>query len=179
MNLDILDQEIKGDPGVSTEPASVTFSGTNIVVLFGSLITSAEQAALDAVIAAHQGSAFSEPPLSTFAEAEVSDDSGTEQVLASIPSGPLRAGTYLISWYLEVAATTTSSSSGSQGRFKLDGTERGTTTNGNSQWTSMGGSVPLTVVDGQALDLQLSYERVGNAGNAARARRARLTIAQL
>jgi hypothetical protein len=43
----------------------------------------------------------------------------------------------------------------------------------------MSGSYVGTFVDGDELDLELTYQRVGTSGNAARAQRARITVTRI
>jgi len=183
-NPPVLRQQILDDGTVTTNPSSVTQSGTTIRIEFPQLISPAEEAQLDALVAAHQGEAFSTLPQKAFSEVEVSDDTGNEIQKVAIDTGPLPSGTYLVGWYQELAVTTTTGSTGSRGRFNVTKNggpkiERAQQNADTDQWTPMSGSLSLEVEDGETYNFQITFERIGTNLNAARAQRGRITLARL
>jgi len=184
INADILAQEIDDDGAITAVPDSVTYADGLVGIAFTELLDATQKAALDALVAAHVGGAFASVPITAFANAESSDDSGSEVSKASISTGKLPAGTYLFSWYMEIAATTVDASPVAAGRLNvaIDGgasAEQASDVTGEGDYQSFSGSLPRAVLDGQSFDLDLTFQRIGSAGNAARARRARLAVTKV
>lgn len=183
-NANVLKQELE-DASLSVPVNDVVVQGTTITITLSGNASDADETAVDAVIAAHDGAGFDAVPKTTFSEAEVSDDTGSEVEKVGLSVGPMEAGTYLLGWYMEMATTTNTGTSGAQGHMYVtknggSAIERGQHSVGENQWDSgMSGSVPFTVVDGESYSFSLTFERIGVAGNAARARRGRLTLVRI
>ena len=188
-NAAILNQQIKNDATVTTDPASVNRSGSTVAIAFNSLITAAEEAQLDVLVAAHQGNAFQQLPIAQYSEAQSSDDTGDEVTKLSVLTDPLPAGVYFVSWSQELAVTADNAGATKcVGRLmvtKNGGTaverasESGQGAGPDDDWEGMGASLALTIYDGETYQFDLTFQRVGTSGNAALARRSRITLAKL
>lgn len=159
------------------EPDQVTFNFTGS---FGG----GDEAALDAVVAAHQGDDFTTFPAKVTVEAESSDDSGSEIVKASLTGILPSPGTYILMWYMEIGVTTTTGSTGVRGKLnvtKNSGSkiERAISHGGESQYKDMSGTFPFIAEAGDTYDFELTYERIGTSGNAAKAQRARIAVVRI
>lgn len=159
------------------EPHQVTFEFTGT---FGA----GDESALDAVVAAHQGDDFTTMPAKVTVEAESSDDSGSETVKASLPGVLPSPGTYLLMWYMEIGVTTTTGSTGVRGKLNVtknggSAIERAISHGGESQYSDMSGTFPFTAEAGDTYDFELTYERIGTSGNAAKAQRARIAVVRI
>lgn len=185
VNPNILKQEIEDDATITLTVSSVTKVGSTVKIDLEGNATAAMKTALDSVVAAHEGGNFAVFPQKVSDEDAESDDTGSEVQKASLSTGLMPAGDYRIGWYMEVE--TTSESSGAtqaQGHFNVSknggsSSERGQTNAEHPRWVSMGGTYEGTFVDGDELDLELTYQRVGTSGNAARAQRARITVTRV
>ncbi|MBN2256684.1 MAG: hypothetical protein JW704_02520 [Anaerolineaceae bacterium] len=179
----ILKQELE-DVGLSVGVQEVTSIGTDVRIVLSGNASEADKTAVDAVIAAHQGDAFQEPPMKVYAETLTSDDSGDEIEKADLEVGPLAAGNYIVGWYMEHATTTTTGTSGSRAILDISknggaAVERAQDSNGENQFKSFSGSLALKVLDGESYSFTLLHERIGASGNASRVQRARITLVRV
>lgn len=179
VNANILKQEFE-DAGLTVTVQGVSVSASVVNAQFAGDPTSGDLSAIDAVIAAHTGGDFAATLQRAISEAADSDDTGDEIEKVSLDTGALPAGIYLLGWYLELATTTTTGTSGARGRLQVTKnggtqTERAQSNAENDQWDPMSGSLSEEVVDGDSYEFALTFERIGVSGNAARAQRGRLT----
>lgn len=183
VNEPVFKQELD-DAGLSVTVQSVSVSDTVCNVFFSGDLLAADITAVDAVVAAHEGEPFGSLLQSELSESLETDDSGDVVVKAARETGPMPAGTFLISWYLEIATTSNTGTSGARGLLyvtKNGGSqiERGISHNSENQFRAFSGSLATSVLDGENYKFELGYQRIGVAGNAARAQRARLTWTRL
>lgn len=153
---------------------------TQVLVQYSAVLDGAQEADAAAVVAAHDGLAFAPAIQRNTLEAQASDDSGNEVVRLFLDTGPLPAGDYVLSWYLEAATTADTGDSSVQAMLyaSKNGSarvERGQANYTGDQWgPPFSGTVPATVQDGDRYRFELCFRRLGLAGNAARVQRARL-----
>jgi hypothetical protein len=183
VNKDILNQELS-EASLSVSVLGISISGTDIRIDLSGNASVDDETAINSVIAAHQGSDFSTTTQSSFSEAASSDDTNGIIEKTALSTGLLPAGTYLMSWYMELATTTTTGTTGARGFLNVSkngaaAVERAQSNNDLNQWVPMSGSLPVTVVDGDSYSMSLSFQRIGIVGNAARAQRARLTLSKI
>lgn len=184
VNAVVLKQEL-GDAELSVTVQSVSASDTVANLFFTGDPSDADVAAIDAVVAAHAGTGFSPTLQKEVLLAEDSDDSGDEKVRLTLDTGVQPAGTYLISWRMELAVTEATGSHACRGHLNVrkNGTggftEQAQNNWGEAVWSGFTGALALELVDGDRYEFQLSYERIGAVGNAARVQRARMTWVRL
>jgi hypothetical protein len=182
-NANVLKQELE-DASLSVSVGDVVVQGTTITITLSGNASDADETAVDAVVAAHDGTGFTAVPQTVTSEGEASDDTGSEVEKANLQVGPLEAGTYNLQWYMELATTTTTGTSGAQGHLYVDkngggAVERGQDNAPDNQWRAMGGGFPFTAVAGDSYEFSLTFERIGVSGNAARARRGRIGVTRI
>jgi len=180
-NTAIFKQEIADDPTVTTTPQSVIRSGAEVVVVFASLILAAEVAALDALVAAHQGSDFNP----TFQKAqnteivEATDATLVESV--ALDTGVLPAGNYQIAWVSEVRLDSTANNTGAKATLSY-AKNGGTAAEGASHTTDLNayqqfsGSYSQEIADGESIQIGLLVSKVGAGAVTAQIRKCRLSV---
>jgi hypothetical protein len=164
--------------------SAVTEKAGTVIVAFDGLLSSADEATLDAVIAAHQGDDFIALPQTATSESESTDDSGAEQTKLTLSVGPLPEGSYMLSWYSEIRTDAEVANTAAQVRLYVDKNgggevERGEKTWQFSQYNQFSGSFPFAALAGDTYELRLAYERLGGSSNPVSIQRARLGIARL
>jgi hypothetical protein len=182
-NANVLKQELE-DASLSVSVGDVVVQGTTITITLSGNASGADETAIDAVVAAHDGAGFIAVPQTVTSEAEASDDTGNEVEKANLQVGPLEAGTYMLQWYMELATTSSTGTTGAQGHLYVDkngggAVERGQDNAPDNQWRAMGGGFPFTAVAGDSYEFSLTFERIGVSGNAARARRGRIGVTRI
>lgn len=142
--------------------------------------TSGDETLFDGAIAAHDSSDFTAPPFLDVSESESSDDSGVPIVKVHLDDIMPMPGDYTLYWYMEIMTTTTTGSSGARGILNVtkngSKVERARHHNSENQERNMSGAFPFTVTAGEVYSFELTFERIGASGNAARAQRARLAV---
>lgn len=159
---------------------SVAVNVTDAIVAYSAVLDPSQESTAASVVTTHSGTAFASTIQRVVAEPAASDDSGSEVVRLTLDTGPLPAGDYVLSWYLELATTTTTGTTEARGLLyatKNAGarTERGQANRERASWFPMSGSMPAVIVDGDRYVFELAYQRIGDSGNAARVQRARLS----
>ena len=145
--------------------------------------TAGDLTLMSGVVAAHTGEWFAPAYKLEVSEGEEDDDTGDEIVKVTLTTGLMQAGVYQIGWYMELAQTTQSTTSGARGRLMVkknggSAVERSQQNVDINQWQIMSGSLSIDAEDGDEYTFELTYERIGASGNAARARFARITWAR-
>lgn len=177
VNDDILKQELitAGLPATS-----VSSSGTVTNMFFDGYLSPTDISTADTVVSNHTGSVFSPILIKETDLAEESDDTGNEITKLTLDTGPQQAGTYLIGWRMEMAITSTSTTTACRAHLNVQ--KNGGSVNeqaqdnwGETVWSGFSGSLAVDVEDGDQFEFSLTYERIGDSGNAARAQRARMT----
>lgn len=156
----------------------ITIDGDDVVITFDDDLSTGEETTLDGIVAAHQGDPFVEDIQKLFSEGVQTETGTTFVEAASLDSGLLAAGEYLITWYSEISVETGDNTSGVIARVLWNGTERAESAGNLSFYQSFGGSVIVDVNALAAPSLSVEFRRVGTA-NTARIRRIRLSIAPL
>lgn len=156
----------------------VTVTGDNVLISFGDDLSLPQETTLDGVVAAHQGVGFIEGVQRLYSESEQTTTSATDQVAATLNSGILAAGDYLVTWYAEHSVLTQDNLSGVVSRVLWNGTERAASANQLSFYTSFSGSVIITVTALDTPTFEVQYRQAG-LPNTARIRRIRLSITRL
>jgi hypothetical protein len=179
VNIDLLQQTLKDATlTVTVQGASKSTAVVNIMLVGDP--SAADLTTIDGIVATHTGAAFSPTLQRVVVDAEASSDTGTEDVRATLSTGPLPKGTYSLTWYCELSLTSASTTAGVRGlmyytRSGAARTELSQTNVGVSYWVPLAGGVSEDVVDGGSYVFELAYLRFGAAGNAARIRRARIS----
>lgn len=179
INPAILKQEIV-DSSVSIPVASVVGIGTNVRIDLTGNATAADKTELDSVVANHAGGDFAVFPQNEADETETNEgDTGVETTKVSLNTGLMPAGTYLVTWFMEVKLNSDGgSSAGVVARLKVGGTQRGQTSTEKAQYVCFSGTKRLTVEDGQQFNIALTYQRLG-AGYTAYAQNASIDITRI
>ena len=183
VNSSILKQELD-DARLSILVESVSLVGTSVKIGLTGTATTDDETKITAVISAHAGEDFASVPQVAADEALVSDDTGTVIQKLQLSTGALPAGTYLISWYMEIAITSETTGSYACGTLTVQtnsgvGVERAQHNNTEVAWKAMSGAISVTAVAGDDYVVALHYARTGLTGNAARAQRARINVVRI
>lgn len=105
VNVGTLDQEIRDAEGLEDVTLLGVYSdGVNVVVTFEELLSPTQLPVLDAVIAAHQGQALVESlqrEVQNSLQTTVSN--GWTDALVLVPEGPLKGGTWRLTWHSEIS----------------------------------------------------------------------------
>lgn len=179
VNPNILKQEL-ADAGLSIDVLSVSTAGTTFRITLNGNATDGDKLLCDSVVAAHEGAVFSSSWQSASDESETSDDSGSIVDKATLDTGYLPAGSYLLTWYMEMATTNSVGGIRAALRAAKSGNSLSLRAEHNTQlndWQSMSGSLLFNVKDGDRYDLRLSYIRTGSS-DPARVQRARIFLAK-
>jgi len=159
----------------SAELIGTTIGGGGVTLTFDVEPSAGDKTVIDNVCAAHTGEPFVISIQKMFSEG-VQTETGTTYVQkASLMSGPLAGGEYLITWYCEISVLTPNSTSGVLARVMWQGSERAECVHNSDFYQSFSGAV---IVDALPLDepsLAIELRRVGTA-NTARIRRIRMSI---
>jgi hypothetical protein len=177
VNVAVLTAEINAAGGGSFLD-HIDVGGDTVTVFTTTDLTAPQETGLDNVIAAHQGVGFVEGPQRLFSEAEQTTTSTTAQTAATLTSGLLAAGDYLLTWYAEISVQTADATSGAIASVLWDGTERGTHGNNLAFYQAFSGVVIVTVAALAAPVFAVQYRRAGTS-NTARVRRMRLSISPI
>lgn len=168
VNAEVLEQEIKDASGVTSNPTSVTDHASVATITFDALLSAAEATALDAVVAAHEGDAFSPDFQKQEENAQQSTAADNNEVtVCSLASGPLRAGQYNVEWYGEhkLSANTVGGATKVYtyiGKNGAAATVRAADSKpAHWDWSQVFGKLPFTIKDGETLDIQLRLQRQG------------------
>ena len=125
VDASVLTAEINAAAGGAAVVEGITIEGDTVTIEFDSDLSSGAEAALNAVIAAHQGTGFVEGVQRVFVEAEQTEPGTTYVTAGQLDSGILAAGDYLIGWYCEFSVLTANGTSGVAVQVTWNGTERG------------------------------------------------------
>jgi len=178
-NLSIFTEEV-ADESLSVQPFSIYEAGTNIQLQWSSLPVAADITAIDALVTAHTGGAFSGSKQSAVAEAEDTNDTTTESVRVTLDAGKLPPGDYLVVWSCELCVTSVIASSGVQANFYVtknggSRSEQGQAGTDVNVYDTRAASAILTVLAGDSYKFELGYKRIG-AANTAKMQRARIYL---
>lgn len=181
VNPVVLQQEMV-DAGLSVEVNSVSVSDTLANLFFLGMILAADVLLVDAVVAAHTGSAFQPRHQKATSEAASSQDTTTDTEKVSLSTGVLAAGSYVVSWYAEISVTSVVANTGVSAGFvatKNGGAdvEAGRSVNDLTVYCSFSGSYQFDVLDGEHFTFTVVFKRLGASSNPAKIRRARIFLA--
>ena len=176
----ILKQELT-DAGLSVTVNSVSVSDVLVNMFLLGMILEADVTLVDAVVAAHTGSAFSSKHQKAILQAEATNNTTTDETRVSLDSGVLPAGIYTIMWYAEIAVTSLLANTGASVAMVVTkngngAVEAGSSVNDLPYYTSFSGSYQLEVTDGDQWVLALTWKRIGTSSNPAKIRRARIFL---
>jgi hypothetical protein len=185
INNAVLAQEIEDDVTITLAVGAIVSAGTDTQIELEGNATAAMKTALDSIVANHTGGNFSTFPKKANDDTEESDDTGNPVQKVSLSTGLMPGGEYLLTWYMELKLTSdggTVTAARAHANLSKNGAaavEQAQTNTPQAEWLAFSGSHVAVVVDGDELDLELTYERVGTSGNAARVQRGRLTITRI
>jgi hypothetical protein len=145
---------------------------------FDATPSAGDLALINSTCAAHVGNGFEAKIQKVFSEA-VQTEAGTAYLdKASLVSGLLAGGDYLINWYCEISVALADLTSGALARVLWDGTERAECVNDLAFYTAFSGLVVVTQAQLSAPSLTIQLRRVGTV-NTAQIRRVRLSVVLL
>jgi hypothetical protein len=153
-------------------------SAASVVLQFNVAPSAADLTAIDTVCNAHTGVGYVDAAQTLFSEAVQTEPGTTYVTKATLQSGPLAAGNYLVSFYSEIAVVTADSTSGVSARVLWAGVERAESSNNLTFYNSFSGSVILAAAALDTPSLVMQLRRVGTA-NTAQIRRIRFAIAPM
>lgn len=181
MNTGALSDEL-AEAGLSVSVGNVTLAGSNIIIeLLGDAVA-ADLLLVDAVIAAHEGLSYQVLPLFNYEnETAISDDTGADVEAVTVTTQPLHAGKHMVHWSGEIATTDMTGTPGAKFRCSLQRegqTEynKGEFTTDVDDWRHVTVPFVFHAAEGQKFIFRIYYTRTGSSGNAARLRRARISL---
>jgi hypothetical protein len=178
-NIEVLEAQIGA--AITSAKCVSTFStvatGT-LVLQFNVTPSAADLTAIDNVCNTHTGVGYVRGAQTLFSEGVQTEPGTTYVTKATLQSGLLAGGNYLVSFYSELAVVTADSTSGVSARILWAGVERAESSNNLTFYTSFSGSVILAANALDAPSLVLQLRRVGTA-NTAQVRRIRFAIAPI
>lgn len=177
VNAPILEEELSV-AGI-TNITSVSVSGTTAFIDFDGYINASIEADCNAVVAAHQGSSFSDTFYTEVSESEETETTTTWNNKLTLQTGALPAGVYAVSWYCEIKVASEVASTGAQARLEVNDVERAGTSWDQVSYHAFSGSFPTEVVAGETIKLDLDFRKAGASANTAYIQRARLAVAPL
>ena len=155
--------------GINADIQAQTFE-----VIFTDPLDATDEATLDAVVAAHDGTAFVEGPQHT---ENVGDDTTTQTGLQNkinVTSQPLPAGLYLLTCYCEIKTDGTPGA-GVEAEVAFAGSVISEDNWDLSQWHAYQCSGLVSALDGDRPQFSLQYRRLGAAATVS-IRRARVAL---
>lgn len=179
VDTEVLLAEINGSSIGPGHNYSVNDDGTDITIEAEPDLDAGEVTVLDGIVAAHQGVPFVDGTQRVSALAEQTNATTTFEDAVALQSGPLRAGTYLVTFSYEISQQNLLSTSGCQARLNWNGgTEVATSVTTLDTYDLRGVSATIDVGDGDTPLLTLQWRRVGLA-NTARIRRCRISLSPM
>lgn len=184
VNVGIFTQELQDDGYVVEKPSNVYRSGTSVIVEWTTIVSQDTFDAVDNAVAAHVGGIYADIPITEISEGESSSDSTSYVTKATLDSGLLPAGQYLMGWYCEIKTQNTVTNTAIQSALYVSKNggadiERGENTWPYPQYNDFSGSFPFSATDGERYVMTLVYKRLGAQSNPAVIQRARLYIVRL
>lgn len=186
VNISVFTEQIEAEGltvGLTHINSEEVDSVLQVTPFFDGDLQAADITALDSLVAAHTGADFTPGPFEDIDEKEAApgtDDSGDEVMTVHIDSIMPEPGRYQLWAYQELATTTTDGNTIAKGRLHVtkNGTkkERGEGHNDQHLFQGMFVGFPFTVKAGDVYSFELTYERQGPSGNAARYQRARIAV---
>ena len=179
VNVASLATEIDEDATITTPLASIPQEvGTDIVITFAGLLSSAEVTALDAVVAAHQGTSFpADLRYTASSVGESTNATNTPVEKLKITTDPLPAGKYLLQCMCEFDCSSTAPNTAAQIHLNYNGTEQLSDTWEEIAEHAFSAGLMVDVEDGKTIELQLTFQKIGAGSLTAQCRRARMVIA--
>lgn len=162
VNSDMLTAEIEGDGAITTALSHIDTASGQAFIYFDGDLSGAEQTALDAVVAAHQGVATTFAVKVTASNEESTNSTTTPADKLNSSVSALKSGSYLITWHCEIK-TDTADTSGVRATLLLASTERSEDNWAKTQWHVFSGVAVQTFADGDTPQLQLQFARIGAA----------------
>lgn len=149
-------------------------NGDEVTLYFDGALSSEQEDALDALVAAHHPASTTQfaQTAASLAESATSSTSWVQKL--GLPLPPMRNGDYQFSWYCEVAKNT---AAGVAAQVTYNGNEQAYSSWGESQYHSFSGTVVATMKEGNAPTLALNVKALG-AGEV-KIRRARFSVVLL
>ena len=168
---EILEQQLR-DAGASVVLKEVAVRGGELVVIWDGLATPADEVLTQATVAAHTGDDFGDTTQKALSIGAASDDTGSLVSKCDLNTGPLPAGGYILGWHANLAVTDDSNDNVCTGvlHVTINGVLSTVQPKGlgtKLQPACMSGSFPLDLVDGDVVEMDMMFARVGVAGNAA------------
>lgn len=140
-------------------------------------LDAADEAAQDALVAAHQGDPFGPNVQRTSSEGVDSTGLNTPQTKVSATALPLPAGDYLVGAYCEIKLDAAVALSGVRAAVLLDANEVAVDNWDVDQWHAFSAQGIVTLKAGETPTMSITYHRIGAANNVD-IRRARISISQ-
>lgn len=160
----------------SADCLAVTIGGGSVLMTFDVEPSAGDKTLIDNVCAVHTGEPFVQAIQKTFSEAVQTEPGTTYVQKASLMSGPLAGGEYLITWYCEISVQAAGgTTSGALARVMWNGTERAEHSNSSDFYTSFSGAVIVGALVLETPALVVELRRIGT-NNTARIRRIRMSI---
>lgn len=174
VNVGTLDQEIRDAVGLEgLTLLGVSSDGVDVTVTFEEILSPTQLPVLDAVIAAHQGVDLIESlqrEVETSLQTTVSN--GWTDAIVLDPEGPLKGGTWRLTWHSEIAVQ--SGSGGCLARIVALGAERSITATNLTFFQNFSGTLVAPLANGTDTTFAIQFRAIG--GDTARIRRCQLTI---
>jgi hypothetical protein len=189
VNPDILAQQILDSSfpsggtfeGVATEGGTIedggVINGGTLFISWQNALDAGDEAAQDALVAAHSGLPFGPIVQRISSEAISTTTLDTFQTKLSGSAQRLPAGKYLITAYCEIRLSALVANSGVRAAVMFNGIEVAEDNWGSDQWSAFSASGIVDIDAGGEPMAEILFRRIG-AANTVGIRRARLTISQ-
>lgn len=155
---------------------SIHTKGDNCDCWFDDALSGGDEAIFDGLVAAHQAPDLKDATQTETSGSESTTEETDYQTKLTLNSDPLIAGTYLISWNLEVRVSDEGLGCGVRTQVECDSVERSEDNWDKEYWHHNNGSAILDFADGDTPVVKVNYKVLGGGGDTVRIRRARVTL---
>lgn len=163
VNSDSLAAEIADDPGLAAATLDrIDQEGNLVNIYFTAALSAAEIIALDAVLFAHTGTPTS--PKFQFWEVNPEASTSSDSLIDAMVrvADPLQAGTYILSWYMELKLTPTGPiNSQARALFLIDNNVKGNMNYADDAYSGFCGWDRYRAEAGETPELKLRVRRAG------------------
>lgn len=176
VNLAELTNEIVSDPTIVTvlDFINVDEGLSGCYLNFASVLSGAEKTALDAVVAAHQGTITRGGLQRKYRQGEDSTTFTTFQTALSTNAKALKGGVYAVVWSCEMKMG--SGTDRSLAVFEIDGASFARHFEGDTGWTFHGGTRFTSFSEGETPNLKIKFKVQGSGGDTAYIRRKSIAL---
>lgn len=172
VNVGTLDLEIRDEPAITAELLGVELDGDDVTISFDTLLSPDEKAALDNIVANHQGAALVDTPQRSTKLPEETNSTNNWVDVITLSPGQVLGGNWQVTWYCEIGVE--DGNGGVLARLTWDGVERTYSSSSSTFYQSFSGSALLTFDNADSPELSLQFRKIGN--DTAKIRRCQIAL---